>query len=629
MDIRKRLLGTNHPDYATSLNNLATCYFNIGNYNEAIRLSLEAKEIRKRAFGANHIYYATSLGNLACDYSALGDYNNAITLFREYISIIRTNVLHTFLGITAEERQSYWNQFSFALNQWIPEIITSSGKTETASLLYDNTALFAKGLLLSTELEMTKLIQESGDAEALQMYSELHQNRQILNAQYLKPLAERYLDCDSLEKVSNDIERKLVARVKEFGDYTRNLSITWKDVQSKLNDNDLAIEFLSYYSEKDGEMRYAALTLCKNDTTPILTPLFVESKLLEASGEDNTYQTDVADSLIWGPLSPMLEGRSQVYFSASGLLHNIGIEYLPSMEGKECYRLSSTRELVTHKPNETLRSATLYGDIDYDATYASIEATKPSNEYYAMTTEPGQYRSNFDYRSMRYGVSPLPGTRAELKEVTALLTPAGVPCDALTGTQASEESFKALSGQRKSLLHISTHGFYYNAEDASNQSDHIRMMLMGDSRPSHAEDQSLLRCGLCFAGANQTLSGESQPAAGQGDGILNALEIAQTDLRGLDLVVLSACQTALGDITQGEGVFGLQRGFKKAGAQSILMSLWNVDDEVTQLLMTEFYRGWTSGMTKTAALRKAQAIIKQKYPDPRHWAAFILLDALD
>ena len=230
---------------------------------------------------------------------------------------------------------------------------------------------------------------------------------------------------------------------------------------------------------------------------------------------------------------------------------------------------------------------------------------------------------------MRYGVNPLPGTRAELKAVTALLTPAGVPCDSLTGTQASEESFKTLSGQRKSLLHISTHGFYYNVEDASNQSDHIRMMLMGDSRPSHAEDQSLLRCGLCFAGANQTLSGESQPSAGQGDGILNALEIAQTDLRELDLVVLSACQTALGDISQGEGVFGLQRGFKKAGAQSILMSLWNVDDEVTQMLMTEFYRGWTSGMSKTAALKNAQSIVKEKYPDPRHWAAFILLDALD
>lgn len=160
-------------------------------------------------------------------------------------------------------------------------------------------------------------------------------------------------------------------------------------------------------------------------------------------------------------------------------------------------------------------------------------------------------------------------------------------------------------------------------------SDHIRMMFLGNDRPTYVEDQSLLRCGLCLAGANQTLSGKSQPSEGQGDGILNALEIAQTDLRGLDLVVLSACQTALGDVVQGEGVFGLQRGFKKAGAQSILMSLWEVDDKVTHIFMTEFYRAWTSGMTKTAALKSAQSKVKSKYPDPRHWAAFILLDALD
>ena len=159
-------------------------------------------------------------------------------------------------------------------------------------------------------------------------------------------------------------------------------------------------------------------------------------------------------------------------------------------------------------------------------------------------------------------------------------------------------------------------------------SDNMRLMLIGDNRPRNIEDQSLLRCGLCFAGANQILQ-DSLPHNGQDDGILSALEIAQTDLRGLDLVVLSACQTACGDIYQGEGVFGLQRGFKKAGAQSILMSLWEVDDEATHLLMTEFYLGWTSGMTKKDALRNAQSIVKEKYPDPQDWAAFILLDALD
>ena len=636
MEIRKKVLGADHPNYAISVSNLAGCYSMLGNYSEAIRLATEAMEIHKKVLGSKHPHYLMSLSNMAEFYFNMGLYNEAMTFTVEYLSLVRENIFNTFSELTVKERQVYWNKYSSDFSLYLPNNISQSNTTNGASTLYDYTALFAKGLLLSTELEMTKLIQESGDNEALQMYSELRKNRQILNVQYSKPIAERYLNCDSLEKVSNDLERKLVTHVKEFGDYTRNLSITWQDVQSKLNDNDIAIEFISY-RDKNGEIHYAALTLCKNDTTPILTPLFVEAKLLEVSKDDETYQTEAVDSLIWGPILSMLEGKSNVFFSASGMLHNIGIEYLHSMDGKECYRLSSTRELVTHKPDETLRSATLYGDIDYDATYGLIESSIPNSaKNYAMN-ETDIYRGTIDYRSISNGVSYLPGTRVELNEVSALMKQLGVPCETMTGIQASEESFKALSGQHKSLLHISTHGFYYNDEEANSFKPHIRHILEGNDRPSYAEDRSMLRCGLCFAGANQTLLGKSLPAEGQGDGILNALEIAQTDLRGLDLVVLSACQTALGDVTQGEGVFGLQRGFKKAGAKSILMSLWNVDDFTTQLLMVEFYRNYLAGKSKQESLRNAQQYVRdykdesgnKLFDDPHYWAGFILLDALD
>ena len=615
--------------YALLLHNLTLYHSKNGNYNEAIYFGTEAMNIIKREKGINHPDYAMSLFNLALYYSFFENYNKAIPLLNDYVTIMKKNILVTFSGLTANERQRYWDKFSFKLNQKIPKIIVQSGIPDAAPWLYNNTALFAKGMLLSTELELGNIIQESDDKEAIVMYSELHQNRQLLIDQYSKPIANRNIDCDSLERVSSDIERQLVTRVKEFGDFTRNLSITWRDVQNKIGEDDIAVEFLSY-QENDSTTTYAALTLCKSDTTPALTQLFTEHELIEASGDDETHLTSKADDLIWGPLSSRLEGKTHIYFSASGLLHNIGIEYLPSMEGKECHRLSSTRELVTHHTSSTIGSATLYGGIDYNASYASIESSVPNSvKDYAMTASTSQYRGRFDYRTMRYGVSALPGTKEEITEVSAMLKHLGTSFETLSGAQASEESFKALSGLRKNLLHISTHGFYYNTEEADNMSDNMRLMFIGENRPRNVEDQSLLRCGLCFAGANQILSGESQPSDGQDDGILNALEIAQTDLRGLDLVVLSACQTALGDVVNGEGVFGLQRGFKKAGAQSILMSLWEVDDEVTHILMTEFYRGWTDGMTKTQALRKAQAIVKEKYPDPKYWAAFILLDALD
>ena len=637
MEIRKKVLGSEHPDFAISLSNLANYYTYSGNYSEAIRLGTKAMEIRKKVLGTGHPNYATSLYNLAGCYADLRNYNEALPLLKEYLSIVRNHIFKTFLGLSANERTLFWDKYTLDFISWIPRIMVESDMTEAPSLLYDNIALFTKGLLLSTEQEMTKLIQEKGDNEAQQMHYELHRNRQILNAQYSKPIAERHIDCDSLERVSNNLERQLVSRVKEFGDYTRNLSLTWRDVQSKLSDDDIAIEFLSY-RDKDGEMHYAALTLCQNDTAPVLTPLFTDQELFGVFGHDRTYRTSAADSLIWSPLSSQFDGKSHVYFAASGLLHKIGIEYLPSMKGKECYRLSSTRELVTHQPNVSITSAMLYGDIDYDATYASIETSTPAPiREYAMNTTMNQNRGVFDYRSLQYGVTSLPGARIELEDVSALMKEHKTQYEALTGVQASEESFKAISGKHKTLLHISTHGFYYNQEDADKLNDRIRMTLMGDNRPSHIEDKSLLRCGLCFAGANQTLTGKGQPSEGQSDGILNALEIAQTDLRGLDLVVLSACQTALGDVAQGEGVFGLQRGFKKAGAKSILMSLWKVNDLTTQLLMTEFYKHYLSGQSKLESLKKAQEYVRnyededgnKLFEDPYYWAGFILLDALD
>ncbi len=651
LEIRKKILGEENLDYAASLDNMAAYYSALHDYSKAIELGSQALDIRKKLLGEEHLDYAASLVGIALSHYWYGDTTLLVPSFEEYISIVRNNVLNNFSELTAIERHLYWNKYRFVLNLLVPQIIRSSERPNTSSFLYDNIALFSKGLLLSTELEMAKLIQESGDEEAEQMYSELRQNRQILNFQYSKPIAERSINCDSLERVSTDLERKLSSRVQEFGDFKKNLSITWNDVQSKLDDSDLAIEILT--CQGDSTTIYIALTLCKNDTAPLLTPLFTESQLKEVAGKDNTYQNAAADSLIWGDLAYRLEGNSRVYFSAAGMLHGIGIEYLPSMEGKECYRLSSTRELVTHKRSEAIKSATLFGGIDYDATYASIKTpatsapsdlSAPSPVLYAENTEvaPIIYkqggRGGLDeynsMRAMRYSVGSLPGSRKEIQAVSALLKESKFnvhDCDTITRNQASEESFKNLSGQRRSLIHISTHGFYYDTIAAKNKGKHLRLMLMGDDRPSRSEDKSLLRCGLCFAGANQFLREMKNPAEGQDEGILNALEIAQTDLRGLDLVVLSACQTALGDVVNGEGVFGLQRGFKKAGAQSILMSLWKIDDDITALLMTEFYRAWSStpDMTKAGALKAAQERVKEKYPNPHDWAGFILLDALD
>ena len=145
------------------------------------------------------------------------------------------------------------------------------------------------------------------------------------------------------------------------------------------------------------------------------------------------------------------------------------------------------------------------------------------------------------------------------------------------------------------------------------------------------EDKSMTRSGLLFSGCNHAIHHEHIPD-GEEDGILTAQEISMLDLRGLDLVVLSACQTGLGDIVSGEGVFGLQRGFKKAGAKTIIMSLWNVNDESTMKMMTSFYHHYLEGLPKEEAFYKAQEELRKDCPSQQErpdWAAFILLDGMN
>ena len=198
-------------------------------------------------------------------------------------------------------------------------------------------------------------------------------------------------------------------------------------------------------------------------------------------------------------------------------------------------------------------------------------------------------------------------------------------------------------------MHIATHGFYWTQREVRRMNN-MTFLQMDNNAPRYVEDKALSRSGLMLAGANIALSRKSLPENIQ-DGILTAKEISSLDLQELDLVVLSACQTGLGEIT-GDGVYGLQRGFKKAGANSILMSLWKVDDNATQMLMSKFYEFFLSGKSKLEALSLAQKYLREyvddarvtasedndsetkieknkPYVDPKYWAAFILLDAFD
>jgi len=407
-----------------------------------------------------------------------------------------------------------------------------------------------------------------------------------------------------------------------FGDFTRNLRLTWQDVQRNLQDDDIAVEFLSFPMENSDSVMYIALTLRKNDTLPRMVTMF-EQKQLKMDDRAAFTADPAMTEVVWGPLSEALKGVKNIYFAPSGELHRLGIEYLPGMEAYNIYRLSSTRELV-NRNHERGNGAVLYGDINYNTSLKTLaekaQTTKSDETMFAYNSVPALRGGN----SLRGEVGHLTGSKREVEAIHKLLPSSTL----LEYNDATEESFKALSGKRVAIIHLSTHGRYYtpDATDLNHKASFIRM---GDDSRS-VEDKALTRSCLMMAGANNVLGDDPETVDGVDDGVLTAKEIAQVDLRGCDLAVLSACETALGDLGSGEGVFGLQRGFKKAGVQTLLMSLWPVDDTATEILMTEFYRQLVAGKSKRDAFQSAQHHLRTtdggKWNSPQYWASFILLD---
>jgi CHAT domain-containing protein len=512
-------------------------------------------------------------------------------------------------------------------------------QTDSLKMYAYDASLLCKGLKLRSDYAIRAIIQQSGHKSALRKYDEL---------QYTLRLIEKAAEdkVDSLQDRVKTLERDLFRLSEFFGDYKKSLYNSWRDVQKALKDDDIAIEFTIV--EKDYDDKYV-----RRDTTfsegyyacilrkgmPMPEIVFIcETDSIDTS-PSIYYHTDVTRKLL-EPLGQYMNGVRNIFFSPIGQLNQMSIESLPQLNDStktlsqmyNIYRLSSTRELIPNNYRIVGTNAVVYGGLTYNASVDVMQTD--SKNYIEKQTRDLTIEDSLDIWGVRSVISDIPylaGTKIEADNVTLTINSAKdtlLVAQEYEGVKGTEASFKSLSGERKRIIHLATHGFYFNRHET----EKLQSIIGKDLKKRKEEDQSLMRSGLFLTGAENKYQGEVIPE-GIEDGILTAQEIANTDLTGLDLCVLSACQTAQGDISS-EGVFGLQRGFKKAGAQSILMSLWRVDDEATCMLMTEFYKNWISeNMSKHYALEEAKQTVrshKEKgWDDPKYWAAFVLLDGLD
>lgn len=574
--------------------------------------------------------YATQLNDTAVAYSSIVEYD----------SVAKKNLLDYFLILPEEQRSWFWsrNDYGVAFENVIPGYIYKNiqERPTLSEFAYDN-ALFRKGILLNTAKVITNSINSSNDTVLINLYYQLIEDKRRYNqlSAVVSATTEESL-LNSLNDSINSFEQYVTRKCRAYVDYKDLGNLSWHEVEKCLKDKQTAVEIVRFdYSKSEDSINstyYVAIIITKDSDIPQYVYLFEESELvplINSSNKDNIYDYSrngrQLSEMIWSKLIPYIGDAKTIYFSPDGLLCQLAVEALPISEDSvysDAYnivRCSSTKYLLQQHKESQPTSVDLFGGIQYDMTPDEMLAQSST---YAMHDA---YRGEMPDSISRGHYGYLKGAKQEVDIIAQLLNKSNIEGRLYTGNDASEEAFKAISGSHPNVLHIATHGFFWPQEEAERK-DYFMASFMADNKASHYVS-SMERAGLLFAGANVAMTGHrDELPSNVEDGVLSAQEISTMDLYGTDLVVLSACETGQGDL-ESDGVYGLQRAFKLAGVQTIIMSLWKVNDAATQMLMTEFYSKWiVNKMSKRKAFEAAKQKVRAKYPEPSCWAGFIMLD---
>ncbi len=470
----------------------------------------------------------------------------------------------------------------------------------------------------------------------------------------------------------------------------KDVQIALTALEQKEKTKSAAIEFihfsLTFPKVKDSNF-YAALLILPEYSQPKFITLFNELTLdsLIKFGDNMVTKTNALYAsrgasplntenilsknlynLIWQPLEKHLQDVKTIYFSPAGRLSQFNIDAIPMDNNKvlsdkyNLVQLGSTRQLILAQPLEIKnQTALLFGGIEYDIDSSTVLMVNNG----LKTEQPLASRGGINFAqidsTLRGGSwNYLPGTEKEITDLDKLLQSRGIQSEVYRKFNSTEEAFKHIDSKKigsPRILHIATHGYFFPNRDQSNAA---RARVAHDSTTSIAtqhnsvwqpgtkavssiskldnaktepvfkmSDNPLIRSGLILTGGNYAWKTGKPYKSNMEDGILTAYEISQMNLMNTELVVLSACETGLGDIQGNEGVYGLQRAFKIAGAKYIIMSLWQVPDKQTSLLMTTFYKKWLEDkMSIPAAFHAAQKELRDIGLDPYQWAGFVLVE---
>ncbi|MBK7940048.1 MAG: CHAT domain-containing protein [Lewinellaceae bacterium] len=500
-----------------------------------------------------------------------------------------------------------------------------------------NDELSEKGQLIYSARTVLAALQASGDSLLISRFKQWRDQKQSIAYYYSLPSHQRLftpLELDSIVQVANLTEASLVQGSDAFR--TARAKVNWQNVRDGLQPGEAAIEF-TRFRYRNGlrltdSVYYAALVLRRGDRDPVFVKLFEEKQLAGFLQNCASRAADYKEyvglayrgprlttlyQLIWQPLESLLTDVHTVWYAPTGLLHRIAFDAIAPETGRPLVKkydlrlVSSTREVVSNRKltRDVVQTALLVGGIHYDAdSLCLVRAAKGLDSLPVFLPAPSL---TVQRGSCENGpVTDIPGTKKETDLLVSKLQ-SRMYVRLLQGCSAREEAIKRCGDPEKpdapGLMHIATHGFFCDDPESS-----------APGKPR------LFRSGLLLAGAQRARTGKP-PFQGMEDGILYSSEVANLNLTGTKLVVLSACETALGDVRGGDGVYGLPRGFRLAGAEHVMMSLWKISDSETVLFMETLYRHWQPETDIRAAFLATQRELQAAGKGEEVWAAFILL----
>lgn len=605
---------------ATVMNNLAVILTARGEPAKAIALYEKAYAIKRRVYGDNSVLLMDLAGNIGVLYWELHDIKKAIPFFQKSNQIALRQIKYIFPNLNESEQVQFYKRLQEDFERFNSIAFQSASVRPDLLKEVFNNQVTIKSLLFFTQQHRNNLINERKD-ETLELQHELLKaKREQLGNLYqvsLTELSKGEVSISSLENEIEKLEKAISLKTSEtVAEKMMEQKTEWPDIQSKVTADEALIEiirfrkydFKTYVENISDRVRfgftdsiyYAALITTKETVT---NPKFVllkegrnmETRFLNYYRNALTYNVTDQNSYqcFWQPFESGIHNKSKIYLSGDGVYHRLNLNTLKQPGANQFlleridihYLLNPVQFLEKQTANFTSRKATLMGDPTFDMS--DVEQAK--------TRSDGPLK-----------FSSLPGTNTEIVKINEILRSHSWSCSVYLKKLASERNVKNVHSP--DILHIATHGFF--ATD--------RVKLSDDAKKNY-----LFHSGLVLSGANRNLDDVIQET--HDDGILTAYEVMNLDLSNTHLVVLSACETGLGKIENGEGVYGLQRSFLQAGARNILISLWKVDDQITQQLMVKFYEYLFKGKSEREALKMAQLDQLRSNPDPMAWGGFIVI----